>query len=49
MVVPPMFLVPDAYIYLLYEPPDAAQESVITHHFDVSTNYYRGFTYFSSR
>ena len=48
-VVPPMSLVPDAYIYSLYEPPDAAQESLITHHFDKSTNYYRGFTFLSSR
>jgi hypothetical protein len=48
-VVPPMSLVPDVYIYSLYEPPEAAHESLITHHFDASTNYYCGFTYLSSR
>ena len=40
---------PDVYIYSLYEPPEAAHESLFTHHFDASTNYYRGFTYLSSR
>jgi hypothetical protein len=48
-VVPPMSLSPDAYIYSLYEPPDASQKSLITHHLNASTNYYRGFTYLSSR
>ena len=48
-VIPPMSLVPDVYIYSLYEPPEAAHESLITHHFDALTNYYRSFTYLSSR
>jgi len=44
-----MPLVPDKYIYKLYEPPDYALESLIQHHSNAANNYYRGFTYLSTR
>jgi hypothetical protein len=36
-----MPLVPDKYIYKLYEPPDYALESLIQHHSNAANNYYR--------
>jgi hypothetical protein len=44
-----MPLIPDKYIYNLYEPPDYAPEPLIQHHSNAANNYYRGFTYLSTR
>ena len=44
-----MSLAPDVYIYLLYEPPDNAQEPLMHHHFNACNNFYRGFTHLNNR